>query len=55
MKIVNLAYIEEREEGGFDTVNDWYDVLSGNFFAKPQDGFGFTPSPEGLCFIDVAG
>ena len=29
LKEVNLEYIVGREEKGFDTVNDWNDVLSG--------------------------
>lgn len=28
LKYVRLEYIEDRE-GGFDSVNDWKDVLSG--------------------------
>jgi ATP-binding cassette, subfamily D (ALD), member 3 len=28
LKYVRLEYIEDRE-GGFDSVNDWADVLSG--------------------------
>jgi len=29
MEIVRLGYIPKRESDGFDTVNDWFDVLSG--------------------------
>jgi len=28
LEIVHLGYLEKRE-GGFDTVNEWYDILSG--------------------------
>ena len=30
-------------------------VLIYIIIANPQEGLGFTPSPEGLCFIDFAG